>query len=69
MSDLPVHSHHRATLVHYLSKDLDSETAARVLHTSSSYVRQCRRKSYDDADLFLDKFEAHFDTREMHAAS
>lgn len=72
MSDLPVHSHHRATLVHYLSRDLDSETAARVLHTSSSYVRQCRRKSYDDSDLFLDKSALEYTAqREMcsHDAS
>ena len=55
MSSLPIHSHHRASLVHYLSRDLPSTVAARLLHTTPSYVRQCKRKNYDDADLFTDK--------------
>src|SRR4051812_27293547 len=42
MSLLPIHSHHRAPLVHHLSKGLDSTTASNILNTTSSYVRQCK---------------------------
>lgn len=55
MAQLPVHSHHRAPLVQALSQDLTSTAAAKALHTSASYVRQCKRKDYTDADLFHDK--------------
>lgn len=56
MALLPPHSHHRAPLLHYLSQGLDSTTAARLFHTSASYVRQCRRKDYSDCDLLTDKY-------------
>jgi hypothetical protein len=56
MTDLPSHSHHRAPLVHYLSKGLDSTTAAAILHCSPSYVRQCKRKDYSDSDLMQDRY-------------
>ena len=55
MRHLPVHSHHRAPLIHHLSRDLPSTTAAELLHTTASYVRQCKRKSYDDVDLLQDR--------------
>ena len=55
MAELPVHSHHRAPLVHALSKGMSSPAAAAALHTSASYVRQCKRKDYSDADLYHDK--------------
>jgi hypothetical protein len=69
MAQLPMHSHHRAPLVHHLSKGLSSATAARVLHTTASYVRQCKRKSYDDADLFTEKYAIYKDTNEIRNAS
>lgn len=56
MEMLPTHSHHRAPLVHFLSKGLDSHSAATILHCSDSYVRQCKRKDYSDADLLQDKY-------------
>jgi hypothetical protein len=56
MAALPVHSHHRAPLIHYLSEGLDSTTAATLLHTSASYVRQCRRKDYSNSDLLQDLY-------------
>lgn len=55
MAQLPVHSHHRAPLVQVLSRDLSSTVAAAALHTSASYVRQCKRKDYSDADLYHEK--------------
>jgi hypothetical protein len=55
MRALPTHSHHRAPLVHYLSLDLDSTTAA-ALHCSASYVRQCKRKDYSGSDLLQDRY-------------
>ena len=56
MAALPTHSHHRATLVHFLSKGLDSTTAASLLHCSASYVRQVKRKDWSDSDLLQDKY-------------
>ena len=56
MRTFPPHSHHRAPLVHHLSRGLDSTTAAHLLHCSPSYVRQCKRKNYSDADLLQDKY-------------
>jgi len=56
LSALPPHSHHRAPLVHFLSAGLDSTTAASLLHTSASYVRQCKRNDYSDSDLLQDKY-------------
>jgi len=55
MSSLPLYSHHRAPLVNVLSKDLPSTTVAKILHTTPTYVRQCKRKNYDDADLLQNK--------------
>jgi hypothetical protein len=56
MAALPTHSHHRAPLVHFLSKGLDSTTAASLLHCSASYVRQAKRKDWSDSDLLQDKY-------------
>ena len=66
MRRLPVHSHHRAPLIHHLSRDLPSTTAARLLHTTPSYVRQCKRKSYDDADLLQEKYSHDVKRRKLH---
>ena len=56
MSLLPIHSHHRAPLVHFLSAGLTSTQAAAILHTSASYVRQCKRKDYSECDLLQDRY-------------
>jgi hypothetical protein len=55
MHGLPVHSHHRAALLHALAKDLPSTTAAKLFGTSDSYVRQVKRKDYSDSDLMQDR--------------
>lgn len=56
MAALPPHSHHRAPLVHHLSKGLISTAAAAILHTSPSYIRQCKRKDYSGSDLLQEKY-------------
>jgi hypothetical protein len=56
MALLPPHSHHRAPLVHFLSRGLESATAAKYLNCSPSYVRQCKRKQFDNSDLVQDKY-------------
>jgi hypothetical protein len=56
MALLPPHSHHRAPLVHFLSRGLDSTAAAHSLGCSSSYVRQCKRKQYSESDLLQEKY-------------
>ena len=66
MHQLPVHSHHRAPLIYHLSRDLPSTTAAKLLHTTASYVRQCKRKSYDDADLLQEKYSHHVKRPKLH---
>ena len=66
MLKLPVHSHHRASLVHHLSCDLPSTTAAKILHTTASYVRQCKRKSYDDSDLVQEKYPHGMKRQKLH---
>ena len=66
MKQLPIHSHHRAPLIHFLSKDLNSATAANILHTSPSYIRQCKRKDYDDADLFQDRYARDIKRQKSH---
>ena len=48
MAALPTHSHHRAPLVHHLSQGMSSAVAAPLLHTSASYIRECKRKDYSD---------------------
>jgi hypothetical protein len=53
---LPKHSHHRAPLLHALSQGLSSAAAAKALHSSSSYVRACKRKSVEKADLLHDSY-------------
>ena len=47
--------HHRAPLLHHLSKGLPSTTAAKLFGTSASYVRQVKRKDHSDADLMQDR--------------
>lgn len=56
MATLPVHSHHRAPLVHHLSQGMTSAAAAPLLHTSASYIRECKRKDFSDSDLLQDKY-------------
>jgi hypothetical protein len=53
---LPPHSHHRAALLHQLSQGLTSHVAAAVFGASASYIRACKRKTYDDADLVKEKY-------------
>src|SRR5680860_99571 len=57
MAALPVHSHHRAPLLHALSQHLPSSTAAPLLHASPSYIRDCKRKDYSQSDLLTQKYQ------------
>ena len=66
MHQLPVHSHHRAPLIHHLSRDLPSTTAAELLHTTPSYVRQCKRKNYSESDLLQDKYSRDVKRQKAH---
>ena len=66
MHQLPVHSHHRAPLIHHLSRDLPSTTAAELLHTTASYVRQCKRKDYSESDLLQDKYSRDVKRQKAH---
>ena len=56
MATLPVHSHHRAPLLHHLSQGMSSADAAPLLHTSASYIRECKRKNFSESDLLQDKY-------------
>jgi hypothetical protein len=56
MSALPQHSHHRAPLLSILSKNIPSTTAATLLHASSSYIRNCKRKDYSGSELLQQKY-------------
>lgn len=56
MAALPVHSHHRAPLLHQLSQGISSAAAAPLLHASASYIRECKRKDYSGSDLLQDKY-------------
>jgi hypothetical protein len=58
MQRLPVHSHHRAPLLQALSKDIPSTAAAPLLGASASYIRDCQRKDYSNADLYTQKYSA-----------
>src|SRR5680860_508811 len=57
MAALPVHSHHRAPLLHELSRDIPSSAAAPLLHASPSYIRDCKRKDYSQSDLLTQKYQ------------
>jgi hypothetical protein len=56
MATLPVHSHHRAPLLHVLSQQLPSSTAASLLHAAPSTVRLAKRKDYSGSDLVQQKY-------------
>lgn len=66
MQHLPVHSHHRAPLVHFLSQGLPSTVAPHILATTPSYVRQCKRKSFDDSDLVQEKYPHGVKRQRLH---
>jgi len=51
MATLPVHSHHRAPLLHTLSQHIPSTTAATLLHAAPSTVRNAKRGDYSGSDL------------------
>src|SRR4051812_16781510 len=68
MTDLPTHSHHRAPLVHFLSAGLPSTIAAKILHTTPSYVRQCKRKLVDASDLLTEKYSHDVRRQKLHPA-
>lgn len=53
---LPVHSHHRGALLSSLSSHLSSTTAAHLLGSSASHIRNCRNKRRGNDDLFLEKY-------------
>jgi hypothetical protein len=56
VQSLPVHSHHRAPLLHHLAQGLTSTQASEYLISSASYIRQCKRKNPDESDLLRDKY-------------
>lgn len=66
MSQLPVHSHHRAPLVSILAQGLPSTTAAPLLHTSASYVRECKRKDVSQSALLQDKYARGVKRAKLH---
>lgn len=66
MASLPVHSHHRAPLVHHLAAGLDSKTAGKLLHCSDSYVRGLKRKSVEESDLLQDKYSRDVKRAKLH---
>jgi hypothetical protein len=54
---LPTHSHHRAPLLQFLSRGLDSFLTASLFGSSNSYIRQLRRKDLSNSDLLSEKYE------------
>ena len=62
MASLPTHSHHRAPLLQALSRNLPSSTAAKLLHTTPSYVRVvnsvagAKRKTLGSSDLLTQTY-------------
>ena len=57
MSMLPTHSHHRAPLLHILSDNIPSSAAAGLLHSSASYIRDCKRQDPSISDLLTERYQ------------
>ncbi len=58
MASLPTHSHHRAPLLNILSGNIPSSAAAALLHSSASYIRDCKRKDPSSSDLLTQKYSS-----------
>jgi hypothetical protein len=67
MQSLPVHSHHRAPLLHHLAQGLTSSQASEYLISSASYIRECKRKNQEDSDLLTDKYAADVKRQKLPA--
>ena len=57
MTMLPKHSHHRAPLLAILSDNLPSSAAAGLLHSSASYIRDCKRQDPSSSDLLTEQYQ------------
>src|SRR6185312_4367761 len=58
VQSLPVHSHHRAPLLYHLAQGLTSTAASSTFGSSSSYIRDCKRKNPVDSDLLIAKYSS-----------
>jgi len=67
MHSLPVHSHHRAPLLHHLAQGLSSTVAATTFDTSSSYIRECKRKNHSDSDLLVETYSSDVKRQKLPA--
>jgi hypothetical protein len=56
MAALPVHSHHRAPLLAALSQHIPSATAATLLHSAASTIRNAKRKDHSSSDLMQQSY-------------
>ena len=54
--ELPAYSHHRGALLRSLSKDLTSKQAANLFGSSSSHIRNAKRKARGSDDLLTEKY-------------
>jgi hypothetical protein len=57
MTMLPKHSHHRAPLLSILSDNIPSSAAAGLLHSSASYIRDCKRQDPSSSDLLTQRYQ------------
>jgi hypothetical protein len=58
VQSLPSHSHHKAPLLHFLSKGITSTNASEYFNISSSYIRECKRKNQEQSDLLIQKYSS-----------
>jgi hypothetical protein len=56
MAALPVHSHHRAPLLAALSQHIPCATAATLLHSAASTIRNAKRKDHSSSDLMQQSY-------------
>jgi hypothetical protein len=66
MTMLPKHSHHRAPLLTILSDNIPSSAAAGLLHSSASYIRDCKRQDPTSSDLLTEKYQRNTKRRRLH---
>lgn len=69
VQSLPVHSHHRAPLLHHLSQNITSTEAAAAFNTSASYIRECKRKNMSDSDLLTQKYSSDVKRQKFNDAT
>jgi hypothetical protein len=67
LQSLPVHSHHRAPLLHHLAQGLTSTQASEYLISSASYIRECKRKNQDESDLLNEKYSSDVKRQKLPA--